>query len=324
MKGLCTIGEVLIDFIPQEKGKRIKDVCSFEKAAGGAPANVAGAAAMLGANAVVLSQVGCDAFGDYLIECMKDKKINTSYVKKSECDDTSLAFVSLAKDGNRDFKFYRKTAADLQYTFDEESEKALENIGILHFCSVDLVDSPMKKAHQKIIELAISKKILVSFDPNIRLSLWDNHAQLRDTVHTFMRYADIIKVSDDELDFICGTDQIEEALPLLLKDRCKLLIITKGKNGALSFTKNEKAEVKGWQVDAVDSTGAGDAFIGSFLFQLLKYKRTDLDSLNKDELSSYLYFSNLYAAYITTQKGGLASMADMNTIHHFKLDCTNK
>ena len=133
---LYAIGEALIDFIPQEKGKRLKDVTGFVRVAGGAPANVAGACAKLGGHAGLITQLGEDAFGDYIVECCEKSGIDTSYILRSADADTALAFVSLAADGNRDFKFYRRSCADLMLSPDHIREEMLKDCGIVHFCSV--------------------------------------------------------------------------------------------------------------------------------------------------------------------------------------------
>lgn len=238
MKTLCAIGEALIDFIPEKKGQRLKDVVSFKKVAGGAPANVAGAVAKLGGRSTFLTKLGADAFGDYIIECLNDSHIDTTHIKQDSNYDTSLAFVSLAQDGNRDFKFYRRTAADLQFSKEDINDSVLDDCGFVHFCSVSLVQSPMKHAHITLIEKAIEKGVPICFDPNLRLSLWDDEEDLKRTVQQFIPYANVLKISDEEVEFITGCNTIEEALPSLFKHRCELLIYTMGKDGVTLFTKD--------------------------------------------------------------------------------------
>lgn len=315
---LCVIGEALIDFIPQEKNCKLKDEMTFKKAAGGAPANVAGVVAKLDGKAKLLTKLGNDPFGDYLIECMKQQKIDVSYIKQTNEKDTSLAFVSLDETGNRDFKFYRKSAADLDFGVEDIDENCLDDVGVVHFCSVDLVPSKMKEAHTHLINLAKEKNILISFDPNLRFSLWDDLILLKTTVLEFMKECHILKLSDEELEFICDETDIEKALPKLLKDNCQLVIYTKGKDGVDLFTRDFKISVASYKVDVVDTTGAGDTFIGAFLYQLLKNNNLDLKAINQNEYYKYLDFASLYAGYITTQKGALASLASMETINEFK------
>ena len=320
MKKLCVIGEALIDFIPNEKGLRLKDVMSFKRVAGGAPANVAAANAKLNGKSKIITKLGNDSFGHHLLEVFKSVNIDTSDLVMSDCHSTALAFVSLSSDGNRDFLFYRKNCADLNLCEDEIKENALDDCGILHFCSVDLVESPMKKAHKKLIEMAMNKNILISFDPNVRINLWDTHENCRNAICEFLPYANIIKISDEELEFISGKTNIEDAYEFFFKDRCQLLIYTMGKEGAMLITRDRQVFIsKGYQVDVFDTTGAGDAFIGAFLHQLLKNHDLNLDELKKESIQEYLDFSNLYAAYTTTKEGAIGAMPTLDEIKGFKV-----
>lgn len=315
---LCVIGEALIDFIPQTKGCDLKDVESFTRVAGGAPANVAGAVSKLGVPAMVLTQLGKDAFGDHIIASLKESGIDTSHILQTDEYDTSLAFVSLREDGNRDFKFYRRTAADLQYNPDNISEDLLDDCGMVHFCSVSLVESPMKQAHKALLELAMRKGVLISFDPNLRFSLWEDAQALYQSVHEFLPYADIIKLSDEELSFITGKQDIEEALPLLFAHRCKCVVYTQGKDGATLYRRKDHIAAKGHQVRVVDTTGAGDSFIGAFLYCLLKEGEADLESIPLESMKHHLEFANLYAAHTTTLAGALAAMANQEQLQQFQ------
>lgn len=316
-QGLCAIGEALIDFIPEEKGKKLKDVVNFRRVAGGAPANVAGAVARLGIPSRFITQLGNDPFGDYIIECLQQSHIDTSFIARTNEADTALAFVSLAADGNRDFKFYRRNCADLIMSQDTIREAMLENCGILHFCSVSLVDSPMKQAHKKLIELAMNQKLLISFDPNLRHSLWNDDAALKKTVWEFIPYADILKLSDEELFFITGKEHIEDALDQLMIGHVKLIIFTKGKDGACAYTKQHCAAADGYSVPVKDTTGAGDSFIGAFLYCLLRDRVSDVVAIPYHDMYNYLRFANAYAAYTTTQEGALDAMADAQTFSRF-------
>lgn len=318
MKTLCAIGEALIDFIPETKGQRLKDVITFKRVAGGAPANVAGAVARLGGKARFLTQLGNDAFGDYIIDCLKESGIDTTFIKQTSEFDTSLAFVSLADDGNRDFKFYRRSAADLQFTKEDIKKEMLADVGYVHFCSVSLVDFPMKQAHIKLIEEAIKQDIKISFDPNLRLSLWDDDEALKKTVLEFIPYADILKISDEELEFITGYKHIEDALPMIFKNRTSFVIYTMGKDGAYLYTKDgRKLFAPSYEIEVKDTTGAGDSFIGAFLYKLLE-NESDFMGYEEEALLSYLKFANLYAAYTTTKEGALGAMANQKEIQAFE------
>ena len=213
--------------------------------------------------------------------------IDTSNIARDKEGETALAFVSLASDGNRDFKFYRKNSADLRYSVEDIPADILNDCGMIHFCSVDLVESPMKEAHKKLIDMAIAQNVKVSFDPNLRFSLWD-----------------------DELEFITGHTDIKDALDGLFADRAKYVIYTKGADGAEVYTRNGMVEASGYKIDVRDTTGAGDSFIGAFLYCLLNDEVEDLESVSDDTLRNYLDFANAYAANTTTKEGALAAMAD--------------
>ncbi len=317
---LCGIGEALIDFIPDVKGQRLKDVPSFTRVAGGAPANVIGAVTKLGIPSKMLTKLGDDPFGDYIIDVLNDAGIDTSNIERDQEGETALAFVSLAADGNRDFKFYRKNSADLRYSVDDIPEDILDDCGMIHFCSVDLVESPMKEAHKKLIDMAIEKGVKVSFDPNLRFSLWDDLDALKKTVNDFIPYADIVKISDEELEFITGKTDIKDAVPEILGGRTKYVIYTKGADGAEIYTKDGMVEAPGYSIEVRDTTGAGDSFIGAFLFCILRDEVEDLDSVSKDKLHEYLDFSNAYAANTSTKEGALAAMATMDEIEKWIAD----
>ena len=315
---LCGIGESLIDFIPDVKGQRLKDVPSFTRVAGGAPANVIGAVTKLGIPSKMLTKLGDDPFGDYIIDVLNEAGIDTSNIERDQEGETALAFVSLAADGNRDFKFYRKNSADLRYSVDDIPEDILDDCGMIHFCSVDLVESPMKEAHKKLIDMAIEKGVKVSFDPNLRFSLWDDLDALKKTVNDFIPYADIIKISDEELEFITGKTDIKDAVPELLSaGRGKYVIYTKGADGAEIYTKDGMVEAPGYSIEVRDTTGAGDSFIGAFLFCILRDEVEDLNSVSKDKLYEYLDFANAYAANTSTKEGALAAMATMDEIQEW-------
>lgn len=200
----------------------------------------------------------------------------------------------------------------------------IEDCGILHFCSVSLVEAPMKYAHERLISLAQQQNCLISFDPNLRLSLWDDETALRETVKAFIPKADILKISDEELEFITGTDRIEDALSELFVGRVSMLIYTMGKDGARVYTKRSMVEAKGFAVDVRDTTGAGDSFIGAFLYCLLTDQVKDALQVDDETYAQYLQFANAYAAYTTTKEGALDAMADEATFASFYQSCLSK
>ena len=308
---LFAIGEALIDFIPSETGCDFGNVKSFSPKVGGAPANVLGAFAKLGGKTQLITQLGNDPFGDKIVNELAGFNIGLDNVLLTDRANTALAFVSLANDGNRTFSFYRNPSADMLYNAENIREEMFEDCYALHFCSVSLGNFPMKEAHKKAIELAKKQGAIISFDPNIRFPLWNDKRKLKEAIDEFLSSADIIKISDEEIEFITGTNDIEKGSKMLLEN-AKIVLCTCGAEGAYAFTKNAGVYVPSKKVKAVDTTGAGDAFNGSFLYNLYRngYERDMLDKISKDELNQFVKASNDYCGMSVQRQGAIESYPD--------------
>lgn len=317
MRRVAAIGELLIDFVPQQKGCALREVTHFERVAGGAPANVVTAVSRLGGSGVMISQVGEDAFGEHIIDVLQTNGVDTHFVFKTKRANTGLAFVSLDATGNREFSFFRNPSADLFLSPEQITAEMMTDCAVLHYCSVDLVDWPVKEAHRRAIELAQQAGMIISFDPNVRLPLWDSPAECREAIREFLTYANIVKLSDDELEFVTGCREEEEAAEKLFAGNCRLLLITKGGDGSSVYTPNATVHHAAVNTKVVDTTGAGDSFAGSFLFQLVRDK-VELDSIADipaEKLEEYLDFSARYAAMTVAHKG--AVMASMEEFERY-------
>lgn len=320
MNKLVAIGEALIDFIPNADGA-IKDVEYFIPKVGGAPANVCGAFSKLGGNSEIITQLGQDNFGDKILEEFKTYNIGTSYVARTDKANTASAFVALKKDGNREFSFYRNPSADMLMSENQIDKTWFNGCFAFHMCSVSLGDFPMKEAQRKAVEYAKESNAIISFDPNIRLPLFKNHEALKNEVLSFMKYADILKIADDELEFITGFTTIEDAKEMLFSNNVKVILYTKGKEGAELLTPNVHYFANKLQVNAKDTTGAGDAFIGSFLYSLNLDNVTTSTLLNMCDKygEKYLGFSNLYSACSVERPGAIASYLTLKEINEIQL-----
>lgn len=306
---LYAMGEALIDFIPQNSGMPIKDVGAFIPAVGGAPANVCGAFTKLGGKSAMITQLGADPFGDKIVEEFKKHGIDCSYVLRTNEANTSLAFVALEDNGNREFSFYRKPGADMLYPKEALKKEWFDNGFAFHFCSVSLGDFPMKEAHRQAIAYAREAGLLISFDPNLRPALWETEEAMVYAVREFYQEADILKVSDEELETITGEKDETKAIEKLFQGNVKLVIYTKGSEGAEAFTKNAHAAVSGNAVNAIDTTGAGDGFIGSFLHCLSEDSVTvdTIGELTREQLEGYLRFANQFCSMSVQKKGAITS-----------------
>ena len=315
MRKLYGIGEALIDFIPNVKNSELKDVEQFSRQVGGAPANVVSVARKMGASTEMVTQLGNDAFGDIIVETLSNLGVGTQFIRITDVANTALAFVSLKEDEQRDFSFYRKPSADMLYKADYLDEISINPNDILHFCSVDLVESDMKEAHQAMIDKFKSANGTIVFDPNVRLPLWHSAEACKETIQAFIPKANIIKVSDEELEFITGEADEESAIQSLFQGSVVAVIYTQGPNGASIILKDgTKIYHEGFKVKAVDTTGAGDAFIGAAISRILLSDEVNMTKLLKEEGQAILQFSNFVAAKVTTKYGAIESIPTLEEV----------
>jgi fructokinase len=308
LKKVFCIGETLIDFIPSEKDKSLKEVTSFERVAGGAPMNVAIAVAKYGGKSVMLTKIANDHFGEYLLDVLKENGVDITYCLRSDEGETGLAFVSVDQNGERSFNFYRKNAADLLLSPEEVKTEWFKPGDLLHFCSVDLIESQMKLTHKKVIDDIRTIGGIVSFDPNVRLPLWPDAESCRQTINDFLPLADIVKVSDEELTFITGIETEDEAIESLFDGNVKVVVYTRGSKGAVIYLKNgNRYEDKGFKVTVADTTGAGDAFIGGFLSELISVDISIENLYQKisENHERILTFANASGALTASVKGAI-------------------
>lgn len=314
MSRLYALGELLIDF--QSVGvNSLKDTEQFVKKAGGAPANVCAQVVRLGNKATYLTKVGNDGFGDFLIESLKNVGIDTSYILKDSNYNTSLAFVSFQENGEREFSFYRKSAADLYFTKEDFQDVKFEEDDILEFGSVALQTEVARNTHKNLIKKAKENNVTIAFDPNLRLNLWDNAEELKRIVNEFYKYADVMKIGVDELEFVTGLKEDEAIKKVLEESEIKILLLTDGSKGARLYVNKECFHCGGYKVKTVDTTGAGDSFFGAFLGMLLKNKIDKNKLTNKDnDYQQMLEFACKAGAYTTTKYGAIQVMGSQEEI----------
>lgn len=320
MATVYTIGEALIDFIPARKGVELKSVESFTKAAGGAPANVACAVAKLGGHAAFIGKLGEDAFGDFLVEKLADSGVDVSCVLRTSEANTALAFVSLKEDGNRDFSFYRNPSADMLLQEDEINDRWFARGDLLHFCSVDLIEAPVKYAHRKAIGLAREAGAVISFDPNVRLPLWPDGESCRRAIHEFLPLSHIVKISDEELFFITGHADEKEAIASLFVGDVQHVIYTRGAAGATWFSRSGlEVSVPGNRVKVADTTGAGDSFIGALLYQAQSTPQIlqQLAQVDHEQVQNLLRFANAAAALTASRPGAIDALPSLQDVEAF-------
>ncbi|CAD5178040.1 fructokinase-1-like [Musa acuminata AAA Group] len=303
---IVCFGEMLIDFVPTVSGVSLAEAPGFIKAPGGAPANVAIAVARLGGRAAFVGKLGDDEFGRMLAGILRDNGVDDGGVSFDTGARTALAFVTLRADGEREFMFYRNPSADMLLTEGELNLDVIKSAAVFHYGSISLITEPCRSAHLKAMEVARQAGALLSYDPNLRLPLWPSAEEAREQILSIWDEADIIKVSDVELEFLTGQESVEDDVVLTLwRPAFKLLVVTLGEKGCKYYTKDFRGSLDGYAVDTVDTTGAGDAFVGAMLRKIV-----DDQSVLQDEgkLREVLKFSNACGAITTTEKGAIPAL----------------
>lgn len=309
------IGEALIDMIPKESGKSLRYVSEFSKQAGGAPANVAATVAKLGGQAAFISKVGNDGFGKFIVDVLNDCGVDTSYVFYSKDKYTGIIYISLNEKGERDFCGLRNDSADLYLNQDEINPQWFNRDDILHFCSVSLIDAPVRYAHIKAIESIIDKGGRVSFDINLRLMLWKNKDDLINTIWNFMKYPDYLKVSDEEIKVIFDSNNYDMAIKKFfhIGIRLKFIILSKGSQGCdIYFRNGHKYNINAYPANVIDTTGAGDCFIGTIL-----YKLSNKSDPNENDMINIIEFASAAAAISVSKIGAISSLPTENEVVNF-------
>ncbi|KAL5712326.1 fructokinase [Ranunculus cassubicifolius] len=299
-------GEMLIDFVPDVAGVSLAESGGFIKAPGGAPANVACAITKHGGSSAFIGKFGDDEFGHMLHEILKSNGVNSDGVCFDTEARTALAFVTLKKNGEREFMFYRNPSADMLLKESELNFDLIKKAKIFHYGSISLIAEPCRSTHLAAMKAAKEAGALLSYDPNVRLPLWPSADAAREGIKSIWNHADFIKVSDEEVKFLTGGDPEDEKNVLSLWfDGLKLLIVTDGPKGCRYFTKDFKGTVKGFEVNTIDTTGAGDAFVGALLYQVAKDSSIFGDEV---KLREALSLCNACGAICTTKKGAIPAL----------------
>ncbi|MBP3339564.1 MAG: carbohydrate kinase [Lachnospiraceae bacterium] len=307
---VIALGELLVDMA--SSGVSLQENDMFEACSGGAPCNVLAMLNNLGKKTAFIGKVGQDMFGKILKYTIEGLGINAEMLHMDEKVNTTLAFVKNNADGDREFSFYRNPGADMMLKEEDIDEDFVKRGKIFHHGTLSMTHEECRNATKKAIKLAKDNSLIISFDPNIRESLWDDLNTAKEQMEYGMQYCDILKISDNELQFVTGIEDFDEGIRCLKeKYNIKLILLTLGKNGSRAYYKNSKVEVPAKSVNAIDTTGAGDTFCGCVLNYILE---NDLDDLSKNQLEEMLEFANTAAAIVTTRKGALKAMPKKDEI----------
>lgn len=313
---IAALGELLIDFTPV-KVQPGMNPC-FEQNPGGAPANVAVAGAKSGCRTAFIGAVGADSFGAFLRQELDSRGVNTDFLKQ-EPSGTTLAFVHLDKTGNRSFSFYRNPGADTLLAPADLQDFPFERCRIFHTGSLSLTAEPARSATFSALEKAVSGGAVISCDPNWRAALWKSEREGLGQIRSLLEFAELVKISEEEALLLTGIPEAERAARSLLnryggkEGRLKLVVVTCGASGCLWAREKDRGSVAGFPVEAVDTTGAGDAFWGAFLAEFCRTGKNTGD-LSPEELSGICRYANAAGALCSTRRGAISALADRTEI----------
>ena len=308
MFDVTALGELLIDFAPKSV-----DAAGYPTLAanpGGAPGNFLAALNKYGCSVAMIGKVGDDMFGRLLLNTLKGAGIETRGVVVDPNQFTTLAFVSLDESGNRDFSFARKPGADTCLTYDEVDEALVTGARVFHFGTLSLTNDPAREATHKAVARAKAQGVLISVDPNLRKPLWPTEDDAKAAIEWSLRQADIIKISDEEIEFLWGLTPEEGAQKLLNEYGASLVYATLGPKGCHAATRNAAVTVSSPKgIHVVDTTGAGDIFGGSAMSRFLKTGKRPED-LTAEDLTAIVTFACTAASLSTQTHGGISSVPD--------------
>lgn len=309
---VTALGELLIDFTQTETD--CQGYPTLKANPGGAPANFLCTLAKLGMKTAIAGKVGDDTFGHLLTQTLKDNGVETRGLVKDKSVFTTLAFVTLDEKGNRDFAFSRKPGADTRISFDEIDLSLIDECEVFHFGSLSLTDEPSRTATYNAVDYAKNKGKLISYDPNLRKPLWSDTGEAKSQILWGLTQADIVKISDDEVEFLFGIRPSDGAEYIINNYGATLVFVTCGENGCYYANRNGKGYTPAMKdINVVDTTGAGDIFAGCMIYGVLESGKIP-EELSVNELISIAESATRFAGLSTQKYGGISSIPDKNEL----------
>jgi fructokinase len=313
MFDVVALGELLIDFTPA--GSSSSGNVLYERNPGGAPANVLASVSKFGGKSAFIGMVGYDQFGFYLKDVLEKNNICTDGLVFSKVSNTTLAFVHLDKKGDRSFSFYRKPGADTILGENDVNFNLIDNTKIFHFGSLSMTNEPSRGAALKAVSYARGKGKMISYDPNWRPPLWESEEAARAGMLLGFKYADVVKVSEVELEFLTGEADFDKGSRILLDMGIKLVAVTLGPKGCYYRCASGGGLLSTYKVNVVDTTGAGDAFMGALLYHLSSVD-VPLNELDLKEIESMVNFSNAAGSLCTTERGAIPAIPTLEQVKY--------
>ncbi len=316
MPVLVCLGEILVDMFPAELGRPLAEVTAFRPKPGGAPANVAVAAARLGTPSAFIGKVGADAFGSHLMAVMQAQGVDTRGMRVAERERTTLAFIAKPDENTAEYVFYRNPGADLMLTAEELDVDLIQGARVLHFGSLSLVDDPIRHATMEAVYQAQQSEVLISFDVNYRPNLWRSPEEALRHIRDMVPLAHVLKVNETELQLLAGREDLAEASIALLAMGPELVVVTLGERGSYFRTAQMGEFIPAFGVKTVDATGCGDAFTAGLLSRLATVVDWRLQ-LTADTLRKNIRFANAVGALTAMTEGVIPALPTMAQVETF-------
>ena len=315
---VVSLGEALVDFLPNRRGQRVREVNNWTPCLGGAPANVAVGLSRLGAKSGLVGVTGDDEFGHFLKRGLQDEGVNVSHLRQTDEGKTGLGFVSLTHTGERSFTFYRTRAAEtfLDHRDTTGAKKLLQKSKVVHVGTNSLIHAPARLAVSEAVKKSYEAGQITSTDPNLRLHLWKDPSVLRALLGVLFKRCAVVKLSEEEIEFVTGTTDVPSALTWLEKKGVVVAIVTRGPKGASLRFRGETRHVPARKVKVVDTTGAGDGFTAGFLYGLTRLygTRAELESADLDALEGHARFGCLIGTHVVTKLGAVAGLPTLAAV----------
>ncbi len=312
---VTALGELLIDFTPAGTSPAGNPL--YERNPGGAPANVVSAVARLGGSSALISKVGQDEFGRYLRKVLLDRGVDCRALHDTDQAATTMAFVDLKENGECAFTFARKPGADLLLRPDEIDVPLLDQSRVFHFGTLSMTSGPARNATVEAAALAKNCGCIISFDPNYRPALWKDEETAKVMMFRGLEYADLLKLSYSEMQLLTGCDDLQEGTAALAASNLKLIVVTLGPEGCFYRLGSIMGKIPTYQVNPVDTTGAGDAFWGAVLYQITRGS-LDPAALSREQIEGILDFANAAGAFVTTRRGGIPAQPTLEELTAFR------
>ncbi|MFH0965780.1 MAG: PfkB family carbohydrate kinase [Planctomycetota bacterium] len=324
MPDVVALGELIIDFLSTDTDAGLAKAEHFTKAPGGAPANVAVAVVRLGKSAGFIGRVGDDPFGRFLAEVIAREGVDVTGLRFDPERRTTLAMIATRSDGSKDITFWRNPGADMFLSKGDIPEEMVRRARAFHFGSISMIDEGPREATLHGAKLARGSGCLVSYDPNYRPALWNDAGRAREIIRAGFERADVAKVSEEEWEFVTGCDGFEEGAKRILERGVKLVLVSRGEKGAAFFTRKTSGAVEGFRVEVAETIGAGDAFTGSVLVDLIDRCKgaRDIEGLAGADLEGIVRRANAAGALTCTKYGAIPALPTREEVSRFLQDRT--